>query len=225
MSEKKESGLRKRIRDKAINFINDVDHEACLHRVAAMKTAFPDASSDDLADRLIKNKARKAAALGAATALPGIVPGFGTFAALTIGSGLDITVTYRYQAELVLELAEVYGHTLTEEHRQKAIMLITGVSVGASKVLSGVGKELAKKAGEQVARRSISKVLPLVGVGASAGMNLATTYAIGMRARAYYQLGEQQMQDWSECARAISGVDERKLVSWLKRPKRLSLQP
>jgi len=52
-------------------------------------------------------------------------------------------------------------------------------------------------------------------VAASAGVNVVSTYLIGRRVQAYFSLGEAEMKDWAESLRALTGVDERQIASWL----------
>jgi uncharacterized protein (DUF697 family) len=124
-------------------------------------------------------------------------------------------MTFKLQAELVLELASLYGHPLTPDEKRRAILVVTGISAGANQILSKVGKEVAERATQQLAERAVVKAIPFIGVAASAGINIVSTYIIGRRAQAYFNLGPERMQSWSESLRAISGVDERKLTDWL----------
>jgi hypothetical protein len=45
---------------------------------------------------------------------------------------------------------------------------------------------------------------------------MASTYVIGQRAVAYFSRGEAAIGDWADDARAIIGIDERKLMTWLQ---------
>ena len=71
-------------------------------------------------------------------------------------------------------------------------------------------------------QQSALKAWPIIGVGASGGINMLTTYVIGKRAEAYFGLGPDKMDEWDEGLRALIGVDERKLASWLGETTRSS---
>ncbi len=201
--------------EKITDFINDADAEAAAETVTKLQKSYPDASADEIVERLIKRKCLQAGAVGAVTSGAAMIPGLGTFAAMTFGVATDIGMTFKLQAELTLEIAYAFDHVLDENEKQKIILTITGISAGSQAALQKVGKEIAQKATADLAQKSIVKAIPFLGVAASAGMNIVTTYIIGRRAQAYFTLGPDQMENWADGLRAISGVDEQKLVDWL----------
>ncbi len=199
--------------------ISDVDIKAAARRVEALKARHPQAAPEELAQQLIRDKCQKTGAVGAATSGAGLVPGLGTAAAVTLGVAADIGATFKYQAELVLEIAAVYDYPLTEQEKRQIVMLITGLSAGTSALTRRAGQTVAIKVGEKVAERTIRKTvlkaLPVIGVVASAGTNVLSTYIIGQRADVYFRLGPEALDSWGDSLRTISGVDERKIVGWL----------
>jgi hypothetical protein len=195
--------------------VSDVDLEAATARVKALKEANPDASLEELSQKLIRDKCQRTGAVGVVTSGAGLIPGIGTAAAVTLGVAADIGATFKLQAELVLELAALYDYPLTEEEKQQVVMLITGLSAGTSALARKAGQAAAVKIGEKFAEKSILKALPVVGVIASAGTNAFSTYIIGKRADAYFRLGPEAVGSWSDSLRAITGVDEREFGSWL----------
>jgi hypothetical protein len=134
---------------------------------------------------------------------------------MILGTAADIGVTFKMDAELVLEIAAVYDYPLTESEKQQLIMVISGISVGASALAVKAGRSLSIKVGEKFAEKSIVKALPVIGVITSAGTNALSTYIIGQRADAYFRLGPEAVGSWADSVRAITGLDERKLTHWL----------
>jgi hypothetical protein len=201
------------------NVVSDVDLEAAAARVKQLKEKHPEASRQELAQILIREKSQKTATVGAVTSGAALIPGLGTAAALTLGVAADIGATFKLQAELVLEIATVYEHPLNEDEKQRLVMVITGISAGTTVLTRKAGQAIAVKAGEQLAGRAIGKSLlkaiPIIGVFASAGTNVLSTYVIGQRADAYFRLGPDAVGSWADSLRAVTGVDERKLGSWL----------
>ncbi len=195
--------------------INNVDEEAAAGRVAALRKAHPEASAGELVELLVKQKSMQTGAVGAITSGAAIIPGLGTLVSLTFGVAADIGVTFKLQAELVLEIASVYGRKLTPAEKRNAVLLVTGLSAGANQALRKAGEQIAEKAGERLAQKSIAKAIPILGVAASAGTNILFTYVIGQRARAYFSLGPEAVGDWGESLRALTGVDERIVAGWL----------
>lgn len=199
--------------------VSDVDIEAAAARVRALKKQYPRASPARLSQMLIRDKCRKTGTVGAVTSGAGLVPGLGTAAAVTLGVAADIGATFKLQAELVLEIAAVYNYPLTGQEKQQLVLLITGLSAGTSTLTRRAGQTVAVKVGEKVAEKAagktILKALPVLGIVASAGTNVLSTYIIGQRADAYFRLGPDAVGSWSDSLRAITGVDERTIGNWL----------
>ncbi|MCB0160448.1 MAG: hypothetical protein KDD83_20090 [Caldilineaceae bacterium] len=203
------------IMDQTLRMVNDADAAAANKRVQQLRTQKPTFSETDMVEHLIKQKAIQAGTVGAVTAGASIIPGLGTLAAFTLGAATDVGVTLRLQSELVLEIAAARGHTLTADERRRAIMIVTGVNLGAERLVNQASRRLAQEAAERFAGRAAVKAVPFVGVAVSAGANVLTTYIVGRRADAYFRLGPEGMEDFSTSLRALSGMDERQLVDWL----------
>lgn len=195
--------------------IDDVDEEAAAERVAALREDHPEASAGELVELLVKRKCMQTGAIGAITSGASMIPGLGTVVSLTFGVAADIGMTFKLQAELVLEIAAVYEHKLNPIEKRRVVMLITGLSAGANQALRKAGQRVAEKATERLAQKSVTKAIPVIGVAASAGTNILFTYVIGQRANAYFSLGPESVGDWGESIRAVTGVDERIMAGWL----------
>ncbi|MDM8520064.1 mannose-6-phosphate isomerase, class I [Anaerolineales bacterium HSG6] len=201
--------------DKLFGAINDVDIVAAEERVRVMREKYPDATDQYLVQRLIQIKCQQTGAVGAATSGAGLIPGIGTAATMTLGVAADIGLTFKLQAELVLEIAAVYDYPLTDVEKQRIVMIITGVSTGATTLAYRAGERAALRFSEKFAEKAIIKALPIIGVIASASTNVISTYIIGQRADAYFRLGPEAVGSWTDSLRAITGVDERKITDWL----------
>src|SRR5574341_550374 len=92
--------------------IDDVDEEAAAERVKALREDHPEASADELVELLVKRKCMQTGAVGAITSSASMIPGLGTAVSLIFGVAADLGMTFKYQAELVLEIAAVYDHKL-----------------------------------------------------------------------------------------------------------------
>jgi hypothetical protein len=195
--------------------IDNVDEAAAAERVAALREADPEAMADELVELLVKQKCMQTGTVGAVTSGAALIPGLGTLVSLTFGVAADIGLTFKMQAELVLEIASVYERKLTPDEKRQVVLLVTGLSAGASQALRKAGERIAEKAGERLAQKSVTKAIPVLGVAASAGTNILFTYAIGQRAQAYFSLGPEAVGDWAESIRALTGVDERIVAGWL----------
>lgn len=215
LAKAKQTGLVDGLVNQIVGAIDSVDEKAAAERVNELRKAQPDATPDDLVEVLIKQKCMQTGAVGAVTSGASVIPGVGTAAALTFGVAADIGMTFKLQAELVLEIAAVYGRELDPTEKRNTVLVVTGVSAGAEQLLKSAGTRIAEEATERLAQKSVAKAIPVLGVAASAGANILSTYVIGRRAQAYFSLGPEAMGDWGESLRAITGVDERKFGAWL----------
>lgn len=214
-SKRQDSRLFKEMTKYITEAISKADEAAAADRVAGLQETKPDATEDELAEILIKQKSFQTGAVGAITSGMALIPGLGTLTTLTFGVAVDSSMTLKMQAELVLELAALYDRTLNADAKQQVVALVTGISFGANQVLTKTGRKIAEEVTQQLAQKSMVKSIPVIGVGASAGVNAFTTYIIGRRAQAYFKLGPEAVGDWSESMRAISGIDKRKIIAWL----------
>lgn len=197
------------------NVVSDVDIEGARQRVAVQREKYPSDDTEKLVQRLIRDKCQSTGAIGAVTSGAGLVPGIGTATAVTLGVAADVGATFKLQAELVLEIAAVYDYPLTEEEKQQLVLFITGLSAGTTALARRAGQAITLKAGEKFAGKAALKAMPVVGMLASAGTNVLSTYVIGQRADAYFRLGPEAVGTWRDSLRTISGLDERRIGGWL----------
>ena len=196
--------------------IDDADETAALDRVRRLRDERPDLTPAQIVDHLIRRKCQQTAAVGAATAGAGIIPVLGTVVALTIGAVADLGATLRLQSELVLEIAETYDRRLTREEKRRAFLLVAGLTAGGGRMMTRGGARLSLRLTERYAQRWLARALPFAGIAAAAGTNALSTYVIGNRAHAYFARGPEAVGSWTESLRALSGVDERRVVTWVR---------
>jgi hypothetical protein len=189
----------------------EADVLAAERRVAALRSARPGRSTDELVRDVIGGTARRSAVVGAATAGTALVPGLGTIAAMTIGTAADVGATLRLQAQMVLDIAVLRGATLSPQEARNVVLLVAGVSSASTAALNRLGRAASLRLGERVAARWLVRAVPLLGMVSSSGTNALATRVIGRRADAYFSLGPEAMGDWNESVRAVVGVDERPL--------------
>ena len=204
--------------------VSDADYAAAVQRVRMKQESNPTEDVDELVERLIRDKCARTAAVGAVTSGAAIIPGIGTVTSLTLGVAADIGATFKLQAELVLEIAAARGRVLSEQERANVVLLITGVSSGTNRLLGQTGKRATFQITERYAQKWVAHALPFVGIAASAATNVLSTYLVGKRADAYFNLGIAAMGDWGSTWRAVSGVDERALSTWFAENARTSWQ-
>lgn len=196
--------------------IDDTDEQEAAARVANLRAKYPDDTVDQLTNRLILAKARETAVVGATTSAAMIIPGIGTIAGLTLGIAADFGITFKLQAELVIEIATLYGHAMTPEEKRRVVMLVTGLSVGTTTLAHRAGKGISKRVTARLGSKYVVRAMPVVGMAASATTNALMTYVIGKRAEAYFSLGPEAMNDWRASAGALTGINRELLASGAK---------
>lgn len=201
--------------DYAVKTINNADAKAAAQTVEKLRKKNPKLSTDELADILIQRKCYSTGAVGAITSGVSVLPGIGTVVALTFGAAADMSMTFKQQAELVLEIAALHGRTLTDQDKRNAILLVTGIGAGSQQLAVRGGEKIAQKATEQLASQAAAKAIPFIGVGVSAGTNILTTYVIGQRAKTYFSRSPDELEDWSDSLAAITGADQLRIGEWL----------
>lgn len=205
-----------RLLDRLAKVIDETDEKSAAARVARLKTVYPGATPEEMTERLIVRKCRDTAVVGATTSATSLIPGLGTLASLTVGIAADFGLTFKMQAELVLEIATVYGHAMTPEEKRRVVMMVTGLSAGTTAVAHRAGQNISKRVTARIASKYATKAVPFVGMAASAGTNAAMTYMIGKRAQAYFSLEPEEMADWRASATALTGINQKMLIEGAK---------
>jgi hypothetical protein len=151
--------------------------------IRTLREASPGVSATDLAWRRTRERARRAAAAGAATTVPALVPGVGT-ALAALGMVADWHFVAEQQRDLVLEIAALYGVELADPTSEVRGLFLasTGLALGAARA----GDAAAKAASAQVARRWMSRLVPGLGAAVAGGLNYVSTLAVGRTAIARF---------------------------------------
>jgi hypothetical protein len=186
--------------------------------IQALRARHPHLTNDQLALELIRSTRRRVAATGAISGAASIAPGIGTVLAIgTITS--QAFYALEQEVELVLAVAMVYGHELSDsDDRVLEALVVVGIAGGAVKlredVLVAGGERIAvaaframpqlivghtggtllsrilTKAATSGAAKVAARVIPLaVGVAAGAGFDWIAVTGLGRAAMHYYGPG------------------------------------
>ena len=161
------------------------------------------------ANKIISNYSYYSAFTGGATSLAGIVPGIGTAIAALGGVSADVVLSMKFQIDMVMAIAAVYGQDIEAEEVQQTSYLVAGIGklnfavdegkrIGAKafanimnqylkKGSQQAAKEITKKLGIEVSGKALQKAIPF-GVGVIIGFtaNKTLTWYIGRKARDYF---------------------------------------
>lgn len=145
--------------------LGQVNVEIVQQEVESLRRTYPQDSIEALAQRVIADSARKAAAIGLATnfvpplALMLLAVDFGAIAAL--------------QAEMIYRIAAIYDFSPTEPARRGEVLAIWGLSAGSSGVM---------KAG-----LSVVELVPVLGAIVGSASDAAMLYGLGQVACRFYE--------------------------------------
>jgi hypothetical protein len=157
--------------------------EAVAEEVRKLRAARPGLTPVELAWARTRERARRAAAAGAATSMPAMIPGVGP-ALAALGLVADWKIVAEQQRDLALEVAAILEVPLADPTEEvRALFLASaGVAFGAARA----GEAAAHAAARQVARRWMARLVPGLGAAVTGALNYASTLAVGRAAIARF---------------------------------------
>ncbi len=150
--------------DLLMAFLGKVDVAKAEQTVDKMRSQYPTETSNQIAHRLIVQKAWSGGRLGLIT---NIIP---PIAALFLG--VELIATRRLQTEMVYEIAAAYGLDLNNPTRRGEVLAIFGLSLGADLLKTGL---------------NIVEIIPGIGAVVGASTNAAALYVLGQTACRFYE--------------------------------------
>lgn len=159
---------------------------------------------DEVALQIIQKYSNRSAFSGGAAALPGIIPGLGTWAAFAGGTLVDAALMLKYEVEMVQALAWLHGFDIREEQERQIALLMASVNTYEGKsgrnffidladaqrtAIWNYGPRLISKEIVSVMTmiaflyltKGFARALPLVGVAIGGGMNKILTQKVGTK--------------------------------------------
>lgn len=178
--------------------IINVDINKVTEQVEKFRKKYPNDSIEELCDRLIKHKAFYTGTIGFTSGLiPANVP------ALLF----DFVSTIGAEAELIYEIALVYGMDLSNNTRKGEVLTLIALGAGSTKTAEAalklaikissqkLGPMLAEKAlknlsiviGKKIAQKTLGKLIPIIGGIVGASLNASMVILTGKGAKAFYK--------------------------------------
>jgi hypothetical protein len=166
--------------------------------------------NDWMANRVISSYSTKAGLSGGATAFIGIVPGVGTAIKVFGSTTADIALCMKYQIEMTMALAHLYGHDIETEAGKKRQFIVAGLGAinmeaikqGEEKaakaftilvqrylqdVTFGAINMIFKKASFSLSKKALQKAIPFgIGAAISFSSNKVLTKVVGQKAKLYF---------------------------------------
>lgn len=171
-----------------------------------------DEIADLVAEKIISNYSYYTAFVGGASGLAGVIPGLGTVIATFGGATADVVLSMKYQIEMTMALAVVYGHDISIEEEKRLCLIIAGlgtVNQAAKEGGKAIGskafvkmtqqylkgatlqavKEIFKKVGITFTRKAAEKAIPFgIGVVIGFSANKGLTWYVGSKARDFFKV-------------------------------------
>ena len=145
--------------------LGEVDTEKIQQQVIKLQREHSRETPEQLAHRIAVEKAVSAGGLGlAANFVPPLA-----IALL----GLELATLFKLQAEMIYQIAAVYGLDLTDHARRGEVLAVLGLALGSSGVFKG--------------GLGIIELIPLIGAFYGATTNAAMLYTTGNIANRYYE--------------------------------------
>lgn len=164
----------------------------------------PEEMRDLVGRRLVAIYSNRSALSGGATALPALVPGWGTLATLAGGTLVDMGLMLKFEVEMTLALSWLYGFDIHQERERQVAFLLASVGTYDARTGRNFFVDLAEAEGTAIwnyaprevtkflvsvltkvallyAGRSFVKAIPLVGVVVGTGANKVLTRKVGQR--------------------------------------------
>ncbi|HEY9637360.1 MAG TPA: hypothetical protein V6D14_28425 [Coleofasciculaceae cyanobacterium] len=145
--------------------VDQVDLVKVEDSVKKLKQKYPNEPSRQIAHRIMMEKAIYAGSTGLVTSL---VPG--AAAALFV---VDLTATSALQAEMVYQIAALYGLDIREPSRKGEVLTVFGLALGGNRAIK-MGLELLQNA-------------PVAGAVIGASTNAVMLYTVGYAACRFYE--------------------------------------
>ena len=150
--------------------IFNVDVVKAETHVRNLQAKYPHESINEIAHRLMLEKSIIAGGSGIVTSLPAIA---------TALFAVDVAANAMLQAELVYQIAYLYGLNLKEPARKAEVAAILGLSIAGSQAASQLTVRLGLTA--------LAKNIPIAGSVIGASTNAAAIYAMGYAACRFYE--------------------------------------
>ncbi|PSB44984.1 hypothetical protein C7B80_18715 [Cyanosarcina cf. burmensis CCALA 770] len=190
-----------------IGATDSVDLAKAEAAVKKLQQEHPEESPEQIAHRIMVEKATRAGGIGLATSfLPGVA-----LALLAV----DLAATTQLQAEMVHQIAAAYGLSLKDPSRKGEVLTIFGLGLGGGRLL-------------RLAGLGVLRNVPFAGAFIGASSNAAMLYSLGYAACRFYEAKlkspetlnsktgiaqlEQQSKKYLETAIAQEAVMDRILV-------------
>lgn len=182
-----------------LRYINPAKVE---QRVRNLRLDNPDLTNRELSLLVIKERGVMCALSGVVTTLPAIFPVIGTLITLVGGIAIDIYLIGYFMMRMVMEIAVINGHKLTQHGLSREMLWVFASAVGAdaaSKTISRISvsqmsnqavvkiiQQVLLSLGIRSTPRLAVRVIPLMGAGIAGAINYSICKKVGQAVFNHY---------------------------------------
>lgn len=186
--------------------VEGLDTPGVEGKVAALRTAHPTWTDDEIVTHLTRENAVWSGLVGGLTSLPANIPIVGTLATLTLGTAMDLAALLRNQCLLIVEVGAVHGKlggrfqcmidilsvlsaVAGDRTARRDLERIRVSAVGDRCLTQGTRQllnKIATRIGLRLVQKSSARAIPVIGALVGAGINYAAIAEVGRTARRYY---------------------------------------
>jgi hypothetical protein len=174
---------------------------------------------------LLQTACLKAGSSAAVVAITSKVPLLGRMAPMMLGSMRETLALPRIQQQLVRDTLDLYDLDLTELEERGVILLATAGNLGAQKLSQQMVEQMVKQLGGRYLQLIATRALPLASLVGEIGSAITSTYTVGKRAQVLCNLPGTGARNLGDLLRGLTGIDQRRLLSWSGEALKLALGP
>ena len=184
-------GVAEKLEQMFEKLLLEIDQKEIKEEVNELRRKNPTLTNEQLAEKMTRSAALKAASTGAVSGAAGGPIGL-------IAMGPDIFNLVRQQSRLIFALGFLYGREPNRPERVKEVIATLAVSTGAAVARKGVahmieqglGKKVVQKIVKKLAGRLVARKLPTIapiaGGFIGGGVNYLAVRSVGRVAAKYY---------------------------------------
>lgn len=206
----------------------DAADMASAQRVQALRLQYLDKTADELVDLRIRNSCLHVATKSAANTGMAVLPTLSMVGALAVGSlANQLNAPHQDQADLVLDIATIYGYRFHPNEKPYYLALALGLPVdknqdkqqssnpgAAETLLAKGGQQVANQATQRLVRSRAGRLLPVVNVAKAVGSHILLTYTAGQHAKAYIKTGPASVGTLEQSIGTALKREELNLSAW-----------
>lgn len=192
---------------KTLEFVvEQLDTGSVEEKIRGLREGTKGITNSKLVGCLVREKAVKSGLVAGLTSLPANIPILGTLATLSLGTAVDLATLMRYECQLVVEVACVYGcmggrfqstidilsvlsAVAGDERAQRDLERIKLTAVGDQAIGTATRQllnKLAVRIGGALVAKSSARAVPVLGALIGAGINYSALVRVGEVAERYF---------------------------------------